>query len=155
MAVRAVEEAAAVDRRLAEPLERMMSLRYEAEDLATFFREYAERIIFDPQRLEGIRDRIATLNRLKKKYRGGIDEVLVKCEELRQELALSDALNEIVAEGERKIEECRCHLGRLCAELSQRRRDATERMETEVEGALQKLGIPSATFRVNLLTKAQ
>lgn len=153
MAVRTVEEAASVDRRLAEPLERMMSLRYEAEDLATFFREYAERIVFDPQRLEGIRDRIAALNRLKKKYGGGIDEVVVKQEELRREIALSDELNEIIAGEERKVEECRSSLGRFCAELSQKRHNTAERMEVEVERALRKLGIPSATFRVNLVTE--
>ncbi|MBI4529983.1 MAG: DNA repair protein RecN [Candidatus Latescibacteria bacterium] len=151
-AVRAVEEAVSTDRRLTEPLERITSLRYEAEDLATYFREYAEQIVFNPAHLERIRERIATLSRLKKKHGGGLREVLVRREELRRELSLSDELRKIIVEGEREVEQLREHLGRLCTELSRERRDAANRLETEVERMLGKLGIPSAIFRVDLQT---
>jgi DNA repair protein RecN (Recombination protein N) len=151
-AVRAAEDVVSLDRRLTEPLERMISLRYEVEDLATYFRDYAEQIVFHPSHLERIRERVATLSRLKKKHGGGLRGVLARREELRRELSLADELRKTIVERERDVERLREHLGRLCIELSQKRRDAANRLEVEVERALGKLGIPNAIFRVELRT---
>lgn len=151
-AARVAEAAASIDGRLAGVLERISSLRYEAEDVAGILRHYSDGVRSDPVRLEVVRERLASLNRLKRKHRGTLSDVIRKRDELKRDLDLSNTAAGSVADNEQLLAECRSNLSLLCAELSRARRDAADRVACQVIRLLEKLGIAGASFSVDLRT---
>ncbi len=67
-ALRNVEELARYDGRFAEPVQQLQSARATIGDVSSTLRDYAERINASPERLAEIEDRLALLDRLKRKY---------------------------------------------------------------------------------------
>ena len=54
-------------------------------DLANMFREYAEKIDEDSSTLSQLEDRLALIERIKKKYGPTLDKVILYLEEIRKE----------------------------------------------------------------------
>ena len=71
-----VGELGALDARFAPYLEAREALKSQLEDLAFFLRSYAADIDASPARLQEIEDRLAQLDRLKKKHGPSMDDVL-------------------------------------------------------------------------------
>jgi DNA repair protein RecN (Recombination protein N) len=86
-ALRNVEELAHYDNRFAEPVQQLQSVRATVGDLAASLRDYAETINASPERLAEIEDRLALLDRLKRKYGQTIPEVIAFGEEVARKLA--------------------------------------------------------------------
>ena len=78
---------AALDRRFDPYLEARASVKSQLEDLAFFLRSYAGAIDASPARLQEVEDRLALLERLKKKHGPSLDEVVAKREELEARAA--------------------------------------------------------------------
>ena len=81
-----VGDLASVDARFAPYLDARDTVKSQLEDLAYFLRSYASSIDASPQRLQEIEDRLAALERLKKKHGSSLAEVIATGERLRQEL---------------------------------------------------------------------
>ena len=64
-----------------------MSARATVGDVSATLRDYAERIDASPERLAEIEDRLALLDRLKRKYGKTVDEVIALGEEVQRKLA--------------------------------------------------------------------
>ena len=77
---------AALDGRFDPYLEARASVKSQLEDLAFFLRSYAGAIDASPARLQEVEDRLALLERLKKKHGPSLDEVVRKGAQLRREL---------------------------------------------------------------------
>ena len=63
-----LEEAARMDSSLVPRAEELDALRYGVEELARFFTDYAQRVEYNPERLEEVAERLELLGRLKMKY---------------------------------------------------------------------------------------
>jgi DNA repair protein RecN (Recombination protein N) len=86
-ALRNVEELARYDPRFIEPALQLASVRATVGDLSASLRDYAEGINASPERLAEIEDRLALLDRLKRKYGHTIAEVIAFAEEVARKLA--------------------------------------------------------------------
>ncbi|MDR2210323.1 MAG: DNA repair protein RecN [Spirochaetaceae bacterium] len=163
----ALEAAASMDETLAGISRRMDQLYYEAEDLAEELRAYRDNLSYDPGRLEEVEDRLGLLFRLKKKYvprpgmegeemhqdgEGAILAYKVQAEQEIEALSQSEEnrekLKEEIAGLEREI------AGRA-AELSARRTGAAKTLGDQINGILQKLGMPKARFAVTVTSKGR
>ena len=71
-------ELAALDARFGPYLEARDSVKSQLEDLAFFLRSYAADIDASPARLQEVEDRLALLERLKKKHGPSLDDVIAK-----------------------------------------------------------------------------
>ena len=67
-ALKNVEELARYDGRFTEAAQQLESARATLGDVSASLRDYAERINASPERLAEIEDRLAALDRLKRKY---------------------------------------------------------------------------------------
>ena len=67
-ALRNVEELARYDNRFTEAVQQLASARATVGDVAATLRDYAEGINASPERLAEIEDRLALIDRLKRKY---------------------------------------------------------------------------------------
>jgi DNA repair protein RecN (Recombination protein N) len=86
-ALRNVEELARYDHRFAEAAQQLQSARATVGDLSASLRDYAEGINASPERLAEIEDRLAVLDRLKRKYGKTVAEVIAFDEEVARKLA--------------------------------------------------------------------
>ncbi|MGC9223804.1 MAG: DNA repair protein RecN [Terracidiphilus sp.] len=86
-AIRNVEELARYDARFAESAQQLAGARAILSDVAASLRDYAEGINASPDRLAEIEDRLAILDRLKRKYGKSVAEVIAFGEDLARKLA--------------------------------------------------------------------
>jgi len=85
-ALRNVEELARYDGRFAEAAQQLASVRATVGDLSASLRDYAEKLDASPERLAEIEDRLALLDRLKRKYGKTIAEVIAFGEDVAAKL---------------------------------------------------------------------
>ncbi len=119
------------------------------EEIARFVQKYGIEFEFDPVRVEEIRQRLAQLRGLIRKY-GSLEQVFEVKEQLERELALAENFEEELRKLERQILEQQRQVGKIAEKLSQRRRKVAKEVEKQVEQLLHHLGIPYAEFRVQM-----
>src|SRR5882757_5987890 len=86
-ALKQVEELAKYDPRFVEPAQQLAAAKATVEDVSTEVRDFAENINAAPGRLEEIEDRLAALDRLKRKYGKTLAEVIAFGQEAARQLA--------------------------------------------------------------------
>jgi DNA repair protein RecN (Recombination protein N) len=94
---RRLSDLVALDARFVPYLEGRDAVKSQLEDLAFFLRSYASSIDASPARLQEIEDRLAALERLKKKHGPTLAEVLSSGERLRQDLHVVEHASERAA----------------------------------------------------------
>jgi DNA repair protein RecN (Recombination protein N) len=149
-AAAAVADAAQVDRGATDLAERLRSLAAETDDATQAARGQAEGVDLDPTRLEEVRERIAAIRGLERKYGEGEAEVLAFLERSRQRLATLELegqeREELAAELERLLSE----VAGLADLLTDARRDAAPRLARALELDLHELGMEGASVDVRL-----
>jgi DNA repair protein RecN (Recombination protein N) len=146
----ALDGVSGVDGALDALAERWRSLAYEAEDLAGELLRYAEGLEGDPAALEAAEERLAMLDRLKRKHGGTIAGVLAhaeRCRERREELEGAEVALE---RGSAELEEARAVLEREAAGLRSARSDAAPRLSAAVRERLAELAMEGASFDIAL-----
>jgi DNA repair protein RecN (Recombination protein N) len=112
--------------------------------------DYASSIEHDAGRLERIRSRLDQLFRLKRKYGPELTQVLETRARLRAELSELERSTLDLGELERDRDRARAALVAQAAALTTVRREAGERLADQVRALLPDLGMPGATFEVEL-----
>jgi len=155
----ALDGASLVDSSLGEINRRFENLYYEAEDIASEFRSYKENLAFDPQRLEEVNERLAFLNKLKKKYAkdgqpGNEEEaiLLYKTNAQAEIEALSGA-----EENRGKLKEAIGVLEKAIVSkaqsLKEKRTAAAVKLSQLITEILKNLGMPNARFQTAVLPR--
>jgi DNA repair protein RecN (Recombination protein N) len=122
-----VAELASIDQKFAPYGEMRDTVRTPLEDLAFFLRSYAADIDASPARLQEVEDRLAALERLKKKHGPSLADVLARAGDLRRELHALEHATERAAELDADLTAARREYLRVAGDLSSRRRaSATE-----------------------------
>lgn len=116
---------------------------------------YRARIEFDADRLENARQRLADLQKLKRKYGGSMTEVLAHFERLEKSRAEFENFDTTLADLAQRLQTAEQTCAKLCLQLSKKRREAAKHLQTAVPEVLAELGLPSATFDVRLTTQPQ
>lgn len=145
---RNLEQAAALDPALIPLTERISSVGFELEDLATGVQKYLDQIPLDPSRLELISGRLAELKQLQRKYGPTLDEVIAFAERAENGLALLESLEQEIAQAELRVEEISTEALLRATELSQARREVARKLEAGMERELASLSFPQAVFQV-------
>jgi DNA repair protein RecN (Recombination protein N) len=95
-ALRNVEELARYDGRFTEAAQQIASARATLGDVAASLRDYAEGISASPERLAEIEDRLALIDRLKRKYGKTVAEVVAFAQEVGRKLAEVEDRDELL-----------------------------------------------------------
>ncbi len=146
----ALESMGGVDPGLDALAARVGALCVEADDVAGELRRYGEDIEGSPGRLEEVEERLAQLDRLKRKHGGSIEAVLAhadQCRRARDELAgAEEALGGVNA----RLELERAELSEQAVELRQARSSAAGDLGASMRGRLAELAMEGASFEVSL-----
>jgi DNA repair protein RecN (Recombination protein N) len=125
-------------------------VKSQLEDTAFFLRSYAAGIDASPARLQEIEDRLALLERLKKKHGPTLQDVIARAEVLRRELHDLQHSTDRAAELDRALDAARqAYLG-AARVLSDRRRAVAETFGRMLEKALGDLAMPRTRCEVRL-----
>jgi DNA repair protein RecN (Recombination protein N) len=140
-ALRNVEELARYDGRFTETAQLLASARATIGDLATSLRDYAEGINASPERLAEIEDRLALLDRLKRKYGKSIAEVIAFGEEVARKLAEVEDRDEILKTLRADLDEAAKAYRTAAQALSVERKVAAARLAKLAESQINSLAM--------------
>jgi DNA repair protein RecN (Recombination protein N) len=134
-----------------EPLaEQLNDISYRLEDLMGELRDYLNRVVFDPSRLEVVEDRLDVLNRLKRKYGGSLDGVRNHLENVIRELSKIENIDEEIKTTEADASRRQRQLVERAAQLSKQRKETAETFAAAVVSQLQDLKMMQTRFEVEL-----
>jgi len=140
-ALRNVEELAHYDGRFTEAVQQLASARATLGDTAASLRDYAEGINTSPERLAEIEDRLALLDRLKRKYGKAIAEVIAFGEEVARKLAEVEDRDEILKVLRKELDEAATAYRAAAAVLTVERKAAAARLAKLAEAQINSLAM--------------
>ena len=140
-AARQLEELSRFDEQFRQLLTQLDSARITVEDIGQTLRSYADGIDSSPERLAEVEDRLALLDRLKRKYGPSLDEVIIMGSDLERKLAdmenkdevLRGLRSELAKAGEMYLDAARA--------ISRQRCDAARQLEKQVEREINELAM--------------
>jgi DNA repair protein RecN (Recombination protein N) len=139
---------AAVDPTFSAYEETRAAIKSQLEDLAYFLRSYSAGIDASPARLQETEDRLASLERLKKKHGPTLADVLARGSALRQELHEVEHATERLAELDTALSRARDAFLEKAGALSRRRQQAAVEFARALERALGDLAMPKTRCEV-------
>lgn len=142
-----VEELARYEPKFQEALSALESARISVEDVGATLRDYAGGIQASPEHLAEVEDRLATIDRLKRKYGPSLDAVLQFGTEVSRKLSEIENKDEILQQLRAELAKAAEEYLRLARGLSKKRADAARRLEKLVEAEIIDLAM-KATFRI-------
>jgi DNA repair protein RecN (Recombination protein N) len=144
-----VRDLAAIDEGLRPTAELLESSLAELQEAASQLRRYADRIHFDPRALEQIDDRLAEIQRLKRKYNGDIEEILRLQTGIQATLDTLERGEAQIMTLEKVFSEERQAAWEMAETLSHERQRAAKKLKREMEKEIRGLGMPETVFDVH------
>jgi DNA repair protein RecN (Recombination protein N) len=148
-----VGDLAALDPKFSAYADARDAIKSQLEDLAFFLRSYAGSIAASPARLHETEDRLAALERLKKKHGPTLADVMAKAASLRQELHDVEHATERLAELDALLARARNHFMTTAGEISRRRRESAIEFARALEAALADLAMAKTRCEVRFATE--
>jgi DNA repair protein RecN (Recombination protein N) len=136
-----VGELASLDARFVPYLEARDAVKSQLEDLSAFLRGYAAAIDASPERLQQVEDRLALLDRLKKKHGPTLADVAKKQAALEREVAGLASLSDRIAAAEADVARLSADYLAVAQKLAQQRRSAATRFAKAIIGQLTDLAM--------------
>ena len=149
-ALSALFKAKGKDESLDEYYQRMESSSIETDDLLQSISAQLSSYSFDPYELDDMNSRLATLQRIRKKYGGSIEAAIEKRDEIR--LMLDEAEGEAISLDrlDKAIEKKRVECLEKAEALHMLRHKRAEKLGRDITSTLKKLSMESAEFRIEL-----
>ena len=144
-----VEELVRYEPRFQEALAALDTARISVEDVGASVRDYAGGIHASPEHLAQIEDRLALLDRLKRKYGPTLDEVMQFGAEVARKLSEVENKDEILRGLRSDLAKAAVEYMRAARKLAKKRVEAACRLEKLVEAQINDLAMKSA-FRIEM-----
>jgi DNA repair protein RecN (Recombination protein N) len=148
-ALRNVEELARFDPRFAEAQQQLTSARATVGDVAATLRDYAEGIDASPERLAEIEDRLALIDRLKRKYGQTVAEVVAFGEDVARKLSEVEDRDEILKTLRVALESAASEYRKAAGALTTQRKSAAVKLAKLAESQINTLAM-KVKFEVNV-----
>ncbi|HET9087505.1 MAG TPA: DNA repair protein RecN [Acidobacteriaceae bacterium] len=144
------EELLRYDMRWEEAVQQLTAARANVADLAEQAREFAEKIQASPERLEEIEDRLALLDRLKRKYGTSVAEVIAYGEQVREKLEGIENRDQLLAGLTAQFASSAEKFGQVAALLTDLRKVAAQKLAKRVEMEVNQLAM-KARFEIAVI----
>ena len=148
-AARQLEDLTRIDEKFRESLAQLDSARITVEDIGQMLRDYAEDIEASPERLAEVEDRLAALDRLKRKYGPSLEEVIATGDELERKLNEMENKDEALRKLRTELAQAAGRYIEAARTLSRHRYEAARKLERQVENEVNELAM-KARFKVEV-----
>jgi DNA repair protein RecN (Recombination protein N) len=149
-----VEELARYEPTFQDALAALEQARISVEDVGATLRDYAGGIQASPEHLAQVEDRLALLDRLKRKYGATVDEVIEFGADVLRKLADVENKDEILRQLREELARAANEYLKAAIALSKKRADAARKLEKLVEAEINDLAMKS-TFRIQKTTSEE
>jgi DNA repair protein RecN (Recombination protein N) len=149
-ALKKVEELARIDASLQHVVETIKTAAIGVDDASDAIRDYMDKLEADPKRLDEIESRLALIERLKRKYGSGRDDVLAFLEDVRTKMEAIETAGERRAKLVQDLAAASAAYVERAAALTNARKAAAEKLAKKVETELDSLALESAVFRIEI-----
>ena len=148
-AQRHLDELARFDPRFTDAASQIANARAAVEDVSATVRDYASSINASPERLDSIEDRLAALDKLKRKYGRTLLEVLQFGEAAEQKLAEIANRDAALAAARQRVSETEYIFTCVAQDLTEARTSAARKLEKQAEQQINDLAM-TVKFRVEV-----
>ncbi|MGA9998435.1 MAG: DNA repair protein RecN [Pyrinomonadaceae bacterium] len=149
---RQLEELSRIDTRLRQALETVCASEASLIDVAEAVRSYASGVEFSPGRLDAIENRLAELERLKRKYSTDLQGIIEIEAQFRRKLSAVEDFNERISQARRELSAARKEYAAQSAQLTACRVKSAAKLAKRVINDLKHLAMDQAQFLVSIKT---
>ena len=149
-----VEELARYEPKFQDALSALESARISVEDVGATLRDYAGGIQSSPEHLAEVEDRLALLDRLKRKYGPSLQEVIQFGADVSRKLDEVENKDEILRHLRSDLARAADDYLKAARSLSKKRAEAARKLEKLVEAEINDLAMKSA-FRIQKITSEE
>ena len=148
-ATKHLEELSRFDESFKESLAQLESARITVEDVATTLRDFADGMDASPERLSEVEDRLAAIDKLRRKYGKTLDDVLAFREDVATKLSDIENKDELLAELRKQLAAAASKYLDEARTLSKRRYEMARKLEKTVESEINDLAM-RAKFKIEV-----
>lgn len=145
-----ISKATTMDESLKEVESSIIEIQELIRDTANTLRDYSQSVSDDTERLNEIQERLFTLDKVKRKYGGNLEEVLKTYDKLSTELSSIEHSTRAVEEIEEKIEIILSKLKKLSSNITASRNNCAVLLSTLIEEELEKLELAKSRFEIRI-----
>lgn len=145
-----VRAAAQIDKRLEGAADQLETALASLEDASKDLGRYARNVDVDPDRLGELEERLDKLHRLKRKYGGGIEDILAHRDKVKQELDSLDRNEELLASAEADLARALEDAKKVAVVLREKRTKASKLLGEAMGKELASLGMGDARIEIDL-----
>jgi DNA repair protein RecN (Recombination protein N) len=138
-----IEELSRFEPKFREALAAIETARISVEDVGATLRDYAGGIQASPEHLAEVEDRLAVMDRLKRKYGPTLEDVIHHGEEVSRKLSEMENKDEILAQLRRELAQAAEEYLRAARAISKKRYEAARKLEKLVEAEINDLAMKS------------
>ena len=150
-AISSLSRAAKVDSNLSEFTARLESARIETEDIASGLKDYLDSVDYSEDAVNAMQDRLATLQKLKRKYGPGLEGVLEFAKKARTTLDVTENFEDHMKQCEKDLEKANADYETVASKLTKARQTNAKKLEKSIEIVLRTLGMPNAVFSIEVV----
>jgi len=144
-----IEELVRYEPKFQDALCAIDSARISVEDVGATLRDYAGGIQASPERLAEIEDRLALIDRLKRKYGPTLDDIIHLGEEVSRKLSEIENKDEVLAKLQQELVQAGHNYLAAARSISKKRYESARKLEQLVESEINDLAMKS-TFRIGV-----
>ena len=144
-----IEDLARYDPKFQECVVALESARISVEDVGATVRDYAGGIQASPEHLAQVEDRLALIDRLKRKYGPTLDDVIAFGADVTRKLSEVENKDEILRQLRGELAKAAEQYMGVARTLSKKRAEAARKLEKLVEAEINDLAM-KASFRIEL-----
>ncbi|HET9181841.1 MAG TPA: DNA repair protein RecN [Candidatus Angelobacter sp.] len=144
-----LEELARFDPKFQEPLAALQGAKAAIEDVSATARDYADEIDASPERLAEVEDRLALLDRLKRKYGATVDEVIAYGAEVARKMNELENREDILRDLKKQLSAAAASYLSAAQAISKKRYSSAKELQKLVETEINELAM-KAQFRIEV-----
>jgi DNA repair protein RecN (Recombination protein N) len=145
-----IEELCRIDPALNETLESLKPAEIAIDEAARSLQHYLAGLEADPARLDHIETRLASIDKLKRKYGATVEEILAFFDDVSARLEAVETAGERRATLSREIEEAAAAYEKAARKISAARRQAAQQLKSAVHEELSSLAMAGTSFFAEL-----
>lgn len=147
-ALKRTEELVRIDPTLEGSLDAMRQTEISLNEVAHGLRGYLDNLESDPNRLEEVENRLALLDKLKRKYGGSIEEMIAFLDDVRTSLTQSLSADDRAQQLTQQVDALKAEYLESAKAVSASRNVAARKLEKKIAAELRPLAMERANFVV-------
>lgn len=148
-AMRLLEDLARFDPKFQESISQLETARITVEDIGTTLRDYADGIEASPERLAEVEDRLALIDRLRRKYGNTLEDVVKYGSDLRSKMNEIENKDEVLRDLKKQLAKAADNYLTEARALSKKRYETARKLEKTVESQVNDLAM-KAKFKIEV-----